>query len=100
MDENSEVAKELHKLRTIVEQLLRSSKIVLDVNDVAALYPISKGFLYHLTSKKLIPHYRGANGGKLTFRKDEVDEYFLSNKQLTVEEVDAQAAEYVINHTK
>ena len=56
---------------------------------------LSESYLYKLTHKKLIPHYKMPTGKKLVFRKDELDKWLTSVPVSTVEEIDQQAYDYL-----
>lgn len=53
------------------------------LHEVAELTGISKSVLYQLTSKKQIPHIK--KGGKLLFRRTEVDEWLSESQQPVTE---------------
>ena len=70
-------------------------KEVLTFNEAAIYLEVSHSLLYKMTSTKLIPAYK-PNGKKLYFNRKELDNWLLSNKQLSQEEIGQQAANYLI----
>lgn len=91
------------KLQTIdtrldrIERLtLISAKTVLDIDEASLLTGFSKGHLYRLTSERQIPHYKKSR--KLYFKKSELEAWLLEDKVLTAEDIDSQAATYVVTH--
>lgn len=91
------------KLQTIdtrldrIERLtLISAKTVLDIDEASLLTGFSKGHLYRLTSERQIPHYKKSR--KLYFKKSELEAWLLEDKVLTAEDIESQAATYVVTH--
>lgn len=72
-----------------IENLLLGQKTVLNLEEVAEYTHLSKSYLYKLTSTGGIPCYK-PKGKHLFFRKTEVDQWLLSNKLLTVEEMESE----------
>ncbi len=58
--------------------------------DAAAYLNISKSYLYHLTSKSIIPHSK-PGGKKIFFNKADLDHYLQSNRVASIEEVKRHA---------
>ena len=77
------------ELKEIKHLLLMNSKNVLTSTEVSMMYGISPGYLYHLTSDKLIPYYK-PNGKKIYFLKEEIETWLLRNRQDTVDEMQQQ----------
>ena len=80
-------------LNEIKQLLLLNCKAVLTPDEVSLMYGLSKHYLYHLTSERLIPYYK-PNGKKIFFDKEEVENWFLQNRQDTVEETQQKATLY------
>ena len=57
---------------------------------------LSESYLYKLTHKKQIPHYKLPTGKKLIFVKNELDEWLLSNPVKTEMDIEQEAANYII----
>ena len=81
------------------EQLLKEHNIlkkeVLTFNEAAIYLEVSHSHLYKMTSTGVIPSYK-PNGKKLYFNRKELDSWLLSNRQSSQEEIEQQAANYLI----
>ncbi len=55
---------------------------------------ISKSSLYKMTSKKKIP-FTKPNGGKMYFLKEDLDNWMLSNKSKSTEELENEMFNYL-----
>jgi len=78
--------------KLLVEQSLLK-KEVLNFNETAIYLEVSHSHLYKLTSTGVIPAYK-PNGKKLYFNRKELDEWLLSNKQVSTDEIERQADEF------
>jgi excisionase family DNA binding protein len=88
-----EVLKQLQELKNLT---LIGAKQALTTGDTALLTGLSKSHLYKLVCAKKIPYYK-SQGGKLTyFDKDEVNSWMLQHRIKTSDEVEAEAATYVV----
>lgn len=88
----------LKKLDTIEKLIENQSLFQMDVFNLkqAAQYlDISESHLYKLTSTKRIPHYC-PQGKKLYFKRSELDEWLLSNRQSSTSDIEKEAANYVL----
>jgi excisionase family DNA binding protein len=63
------------------------------LNEAADLTGLSKSHLYKLTSTRGIPYYK--RGKHLKFKREELENWLLSDRRATAEEIDAQATNYV-----
>ena len=61
-------------------------KRILTTEDVAELLGVAKSYVYKLTYKKLIPHYK-PNGKCVFFKREEVEDWIFSNRIATDEEL-------------
>jgi hypothetical protein len=59
------------------------------------LVNIWKYHTHTCTSSDTIPHYK-PNGKKIYFNRVEVDEWLLRNRTTTTDEIEKQAADYLI----
>ena len=92
----------IEKLTLIDERLSRieafmekhRSDAILNANEAQALCNISLAHLYRLTSTAQIPHFK--RGGKLCFKRSELEDWLLANRVKTKEEVEQQAMNYII----
>ena len=78
--------------KLLVEQSLLK-KEVLNFNETALYLEVSHSHLYKLTSTGAIPAYK-PNGKKLYFNRQELDEWLLSNKQSSTDEIHQKADEF------
>lgn len=83
-----------------IEILLRSqalnNKIVFNIDELVLYTKLAKLYVYKLTSQNKIPFYR-PNGKQLFFKKEEIDNWLLRNRQSTKEEIEIEAANYSVN---
>ncbi len=88
----------IQKLNSIEKMLTEQNmlrKEVLTFNEAAIYLDVSHSHLYKMTSTGVIPSYK-PNGKKLYFNRAELDSWLLSNKQLSHNEIEQQAANYLI----
>lgn len=88
----------LKRLEIIERHVLDQNLIlkqVLNFADAARYLELSHSHLYKLTSASKIPFYK-PNGKKLYFNRVELDEWLLRNRNNTQEEIEQQAADYLI----
>ena len=76
----------LEKLNNIEKYSLLSAKNVFTFDDVVLLTGLSKSYLYKLTMKGGIPHYK-PNGKVIYFDRAEVEDWMRSNRISTVDEI-------------
>lgn len=74
-----------------IEDLLLARKDVLTIEECAKYTGYTKGHLYRLTSQRAIPFYKPM-GGKIVFRKSEINDWLLQNRQATAAEINSRAA--------
>jgi len=56
---------------------------------------VSHSHLYKMTSSGTVPFYK-PNGKKLYFKRGELDAWLLSNRSSSKDEIEQQAADYLI----
>ena len=82
----------LDKLTEIVNKLDEQNllkKIVLNFDEACKYIDVSASHLYKLTSARQIPHFC-PQGKKLYFKREELDEWLLRNRQSTSQETEQQ----------
>lgn len=93
--------KEFTALREQIEELRRlvltGTKEVLTIDECSMLTGYSKNFLYKLTSQRAIPFYKPL-GGAIRFKRSEVEDWLLQNRQATMNEIDSSATTYCVTH--
>ncbi len=85
------------KLTRIEQLLIRQAmmqKDVLNLADACEYLDVSSSYLYKLTCTNQIPHYV-PTGKKIYFKRAEVDQWLLRNRQTTSAELEQRASEYV-----
>ena len=88
----------LTKLNSIEKMLQEQNllkKEVLNFNEATIYLEVSHSHLYKMTSTGAVPSYK-PNGKKLYFSRKELDNWLLSNRQTSQEEIDQQAADYLV----
>ncbi|MFW5762237.1 MAG: helix-turn-helix transcriptional regulator [Cyclobacteriaceae bacterium] len=80
-----------------IENALLSNKKVLNFAETAIYTGLSKSHLYKLTSTGGIPCYK-PQGKFIYFDRDELDAWMLRNRRATNEEIEAKAANYLVNN--
>lgn len=85
----------LERIATLIEQQGILRKDVLNFNEACQYLGLSQSHMYKLTSSKSIPHFC-PQGKRLYFKRTELDEWLLRNRTDTQDEIDQQAADYLI----
>jgi len=93
MDE--QILKEVRELKKLISEQNMLKKEVLTFNEAAIYLEVSHSHLYKLTSSGAVPFYK-PNGKKLYFKREELDAWLLSNRSSSKEEIEQQAADYLI----
>ena len=82
---------------TIVDKLNLCQKEVMLIEDVALYTGMKKSYIYKLTSGGHIPYYKP--GGKyLFFKRAEIDQWLLSNRYGSADELNAEAKLYTASN--
>jgi excisionase family DNA binding protein len=77
-----------------IEKLFLTQKNVLNFSEVKLYTNLSESYLYELTSSGGIPCYK-PNGKQLYFKKQEIEDWLLSNKKVTNIEIDELASTHI-----
>jgi len=89
----NEILKELQEIKTLT---LLGVKEALTTRDAALITGLSRSYIFKLTSRLKIPHYK-SDGGKLTyFDKAELTAWMLQHRVKTAHEVESEAATYAV----
>lgn len=86
---------EILELKKLIQEQGLLKKDVLNFNEAAQYLELSHSHLYKQTSSGEIPFYK-PNGKKLYFKRTELDEWLLRNRSTTSEEIEQEAANYLI----
>jgi excisionase family DNA binding protein len=93
----------LEKRLDRIENLLRvqshQSKVAFNMEEASVYTGISKSTLYKLTSRGKIPYSQPGNK-LIWFKKSDLDDFMLSNRRATTEEIQAEAISRVNNQSK
>ena len=73
-----------------LEQQRIVCKDILDFNSAVGYLQISKSLLYKLTSKRTIKFFK-PNGGKIYFRKSDLDAWILSGERKSVDVIENES---------
>lgn len=93
-EEYKELTERLARLESL---LLTGTKEVLTLDECSTFTGYSKNHLYRLTSQRVIPFYKPM-GGTIYFKKQEIEEWLLQNRQATEAEINSKAATYCRTH--
>jgi len=77
-----------------IEKLFLTQKNVLNFSEVKSYTKLSESYLYQLTSNGGIPCYK-PNGKLLYFKREEVEDWMLSNRKATNIELDELASSHI-----
>ena len=77
-----------------IEKLFLTQKNVLNFSELKLYTNLSESYLYELTSSGGIPCYK-PNGKKLYFKKQEIEDWLLSNRKATNIELDELASTHI-----
>jgi len=77
----------------VTANIISCKKEVLTSDEAAAYMGVSKSYLYKLTARKEIPHYK-PNGKMCYFNRKELEQWLQSNRVSTDAELSQQALRY------
>lgn len=69
----------------------------LNIEEAAEFLDVSKSYLYKLTSKGEIPHYKPA-GKRIYFLVDDLLDYIKSGRVKTKDEIEKEAIDYTVQN--
>lgn len=76
-----------------------AAKNVITLAEAASYMGISKSYLYKLTHRRAIPHYK-PQGKMIYFNRAELDQWLLSNRVATDAEINERAAAFTLKTGK
>ena len=97
--ENIVIFQKLENIELMLKQQTLLQKDVLNLNETCAYLDMSTSHIYKMTSQKQIPHFC-PQGKKLYFRREELDEWLLRNRQDSIDEIETRAANYLITNKR
>lgn len=89
----------LHQDVAELKGLMLAQKEVLDIDELALYSGLSKTYIYKLTHSNKIPFYK-PGGKKIYFKRSEVDNWLLSNRVSTDEELEHGVDNYLVGLKK
>ena len=89
----------ISRLERIESLSTLAAKNVLNIDDVAILTGMSKGYVYQLTHDKKIPFYK-PTGKQIYFDRSEVEAWMKRNRVNSVDEAQSKAVSYVVRNRK
>ena len=92
--EYQELTAQIDGLRKLI---IAGSKEVLSIEECATFTSLSVAHIYRLTSQRVIPFYKPM-GGKIYFKKSEIENWLLQGRQATDSEIKSQVTTYCVTH--
>lgn len=96
---DSNINEQLNRIEKLLMEQQTLQKKVLNFNETCTYLELSQSHLYKLTSTGSIPHYK-PNGKKIYFHREELDHWLLRNRSDSQDELEQQAADYLIQKGK
>lgn len=87
-------SKRLDEIEALLKRQYALSKEILTLEEATDFLSLSKSAIYKLTSKKEIPYYN-PGGKKIFFKRTELENWILSSKSISVDELDAEITSYL-----
>lgn len=82
-----------------IENLIRTSKNVLTIEEASDYTGISRSYLYKLTANGDIP-FSKPRGKKIYFSREKLDEWLLSNQSKSKQEINNEALDYAFRNKR
>lgn len=87
-------SKRLDEIEALLKKQYALSKEILTLEEAADFLSLSKSAIYKLTSKKEIPYYN-PGGKKIFFKRIELENWILTSKSVSVDEIDDEISSYL-----
>jgi excisionase family DNA binding protein len=94
---SKEILTKLEKIERLLSDLSAATARPLDLDEAATYLHHSKSYVYQLTSKGLIAHFK-PHGKKIFFLKQDLDAYLLRHRRAAAEEIEEAATSHIVNH--
>lgn len=94
--ETKTITEKLEKIEELILQQSLQEKTLFNIDELVIYAGFSKLYIYKLTSQNKIPFYK-PNGKHIFFKKTEIDEWLLNNRQSTIDEIESEAINYSVN---
>lgn len=89
----------LNNIEKLIKDQSLLQKDVLNLNEACEYLQMSHSHIYKLTSNNSIPHFK-PNSKKIYFNRKELDMWLQRNKAITTDEIEQQAADYIIKNRR
>ena len=90
---------DLQEIKNLLQEVQGSPKEVLTSDEAARYMGISKSYLYKLTMRQQIPHYKPM-GKMCYFNRAELENWLQNNRVATDEEIKERATNYCMKGGK
>lgn len=87
-----EILNELKEQQAISNCL---QKTILDIDEAALYTKYKKTYIYKLSHNGKIPTHHSKNGGKLFFKREELDDWMTSNRKLSVSQINEKIHSHI-----
>lgn len=77
-----------------LETLFLHQKEVLNFEETCQFLSLKKSYVYKLTHKGTLPHYK-PNGKNIYFNRKELESWLMSNKRLSQDEIESKATTFL-----
>lgn len=94
---DTQIIEKLTKIESLFNQI--PQKEVLNFGEACELLNLSASYLYKLTHKQQIPHFKPL-GKKVYFKRSELEAWLFKNRIKTVDEIEQKAIDYVVSNKK
>ncbi len=91
---NDEIKSVLEDIKDILQKQNIFKKEILTLDEAVEYMGVSKSFLYKLTSKGKISHFK-PNGKRVFFKRADLNDWMLTNKSETIDELESQTLNYL-----
>ena len=99
----NEIINRLERIENLLVGKNRASVIegkkMLTLEEAVKYTGFSKSYMYKLTHQRRIPYYK-PNGKLIMFYLEELEEWLMQNRIITMEEIKRKASEYVIRNRR
>ena len=92
------IEERLKSIEAKLNMIKQGTKDVLTVNELTEYTGLSKSYLYKLTMRQEIPHYK-PSGKQIYFNRDEINKWLQQNRVSTHQELNQQAQTFCIKGT-
>ena len=90
------ILSEIRSLKTELSINNLANKEMMTLKDTSIFTGLSESSLYKLTASKAIKFYK-PNGKKIYFKRTDLDEFLLSNRILSNEDIEDEVSNFLLN---